>query len=61
MISGLVTHAADGGQGLEARIDIDISGSSLIFQTLTVVVDTGYTGALSLPETIADDLGLHST
>lgn len=61
MISGLVTDAADGGQGLEARVDIDISGSSLIFQTLTVVVDTGYTGALSLPEAVADGLGLHST
>lgn len=61
MIRGWVTHAVDGGQGLEARIDIDIAGSSSIFQTLAVVVDTGYTGALSLPETIAHELGLRST
>ena len=61
MVKGRVTHPTDGGQGLEARIDIDIAGSNFIFQTLAVVVDTGYTGALSLPEPIAHDLGLRST
>ena len=61
MISGRVISVADGGPGLEARVDIGIAGSNSIFQTVAVVVDTGYSGALTLPEPIAHDLGLRST
>ena len=61
MIRGHVMPAMGGDTGLEAHVDIDIVGSNLIFQTLAVVVDTGYTGALTLPEPIAHGLGLRST
>ena len=61
MIRGRVIPVADGGPGLEARIDIGIAGSNSIFQTVAVVVDTGYSGALTLPEPIAHELGLRST
>ena len=61
MISGRVIPVADGGSGLEARVDIGIAGSNSIFQTVAVVVDTGYSGALTLPEPIAHELGLRST
>ena len=61
MISGRVIPVADGGPGLEARVDIGIAGSNSIFQTVAVVVDTGYSGALTLPEPIAHELGLRST
>ena len=61
MIRGQVIPAMDGGSGLEARVEIDIAGGNLIFQTVDVVVDTGYTGALTLPDAIAHELGLRST
>ena len=61
MISGRVIPVADGGLGLEARVDIGIAGSNSIFQTVAVVVDTGYSGALTLPELVARELGLRST
>ena len=58
MIRGEVRPARDDGTGLEARISVDIVGITQIYQTLEVVVDTGYTGWMSLPETIIDDIGL---
>ncbi len=61
MISGRVIPVADDGSGLEARVDVGIAGSNSIFQTVAVVVDTGYSGALTLPELIAHELGLRST
>ncbi len=61
MISGRVIPVGVGGSGLEARLDIGIAGSNSIFQTVGVVVDTGYSGALTLPEPIAHELGLRST
>ena len=58
MIRGLVRPARDDGTGLEARITVPIVGVNRIFQTLEVVVDTGYTGWMSLPESIINDIGL---
>ena len=61
MIRGQVRPAQDYEGGLEARVGVDILGANLVFQDLEVVVDTGFTGACSLPEPIAQELGLHST
>ena len=58
MISGQVRPARDDGTGLEARITIHVVGVSRVFQALEVVVDTGYTGWMSLPESIINDIGL---
>lgn len=58
MIRGEVKRARDDGTGLEARISVDIVGIARIFRTLEVVVDTGYTGWMSLPEPIINDIGL---
>ncbi|MDE2785759.1 MAG: clan AA aspartic protease [Chloroflexota bacterium] len=58
MIRGEVRPARDDGTGLEARIPVDIVGITRIFRTLEVVVDTGYTGWMSLPEPIINDVGL---
>lgn len=58
MIRGMVRPARDGGAGLEARIAVDIVNSIGVFQSLETVVDTGFTGAVSLPEPIVFDLGL---
>lgn len=61
MIRGRVTSARNDGSGLEARVAVDIAAVNLIYQSLEVVVDTGFTGALTLPEPIAQELGLRST
>ena len=58
MIRGEVSPARNDGTGLEARISVDIVGITQIYQTLEVVVDTGYTGWMSLPEPIINDIGL---
>ncbi len=58
MIRGTVRPAQDDGPGLEARIVIDIVGSSGIFQPVEVVVDTGFAGWMSLPARIVFELGL---
>lgn len=58
MIRGQVTSAQDDGAGLEARIPIDIVNSIGVFQTLEAVVDTGFAGALSLPESSVAELSL---
>ena len=60
MIRGRVSPARDDDRALEARISIDIAGANWIFQTLEVVVDTGFTGALALPDPIIRLLGLQS-
>ncbi len=57
MIRGQVRSRV-GGTVLEARVRIDIAGANLIFQTLEVVVDTGFTGSLALPQSIVHELGL---
>ena len=58
MINGQVSAARDDGTGLEPRVPLNILGSDGAFRTLAVVVDTGFTGTLTLPEAIASDLGL---
>ena len=60
MIRGRVTRAEGEGTGLEARVPVDIVDAIGVFRTLEVVVDTGFTGAFTLPERIAEDLGLQS-
>ena len=59
MIRGQVRSAGDDGAGLEARIPIGIVNSIGVFQTLEAVVDTGFTGAMSLPDPIVFELGLN--
>ena len=58
MIRGTVGPARADGTGLEARIPIDISTANGFFHTLEAVVDTGFTGWLSLPESVIQELGL---
>ena len=60
MISGVV--AVRGREDplvyLEPRIEIGIAGSNGIFRTLSVVVDTGFTGWVTLPPDLIHELGL---
>ena len=58
MIRGQVIAARDDGSGLEPRVPLDILGGDGAFRSLSAVVDTGFTGALTLPEPIVSDLGL---
>ncbi len=58
MIRGAVAAGDDDDAGLEARIPVDIVGSSGVFQTIEAVLDTGFTGAMSLPEPIIFELNL---
>ena len=58
MIRGQVIAARDGGTGLEPRVPLDILGSDGAFRSVSAVVDTGFTGALTLPESLVSDLGL---
>lgn len=57
MVNGQVEPAREDGTGLEARITVNIVGANLAFQALEVVVDTGYTGWMSLPESIINEIG----
>ena len=50
MIRGTVGPARADGTGLEAWIPLEVSAASGAFHSLEVVVDTGFTGWLSLPE-----------
>ena len=58
MIRGQVIAARDDGTGLEPRVPLDILGSDGAFRSLNAVVDTGFTGMLTLPESVVSDLGL---
>ena len=58
MIRGQVIAARDDGTGLEPRVPLDILGSDGAFRSLDAVVDTGFTGMLTLPESVVSDLGL---
>ena len=62
MIEGRVaaTHAPDGTVMLEPRVSIQISGRDRVFYTEEVVVDTGFTGYLTLPESVIKRLNLIS-
>ncbi len=59
MINGQVYLRPDGSR-LEARITIDIAGDDRLFRSVEAIIDTGFTGALSLPESAAHELGLRS-
>lgn len=59
MIKGQVYLRPDGSR-LEARITIDIAGDDRLFRSVEAIIDTGFTGALSLPESAAHELGLRS-
>ena len=52
------TRTPDGTAFLEARVNIDIAGSNRDFRSIEVVVDTGFTGFLTLPESVIDEIGL---
>ena len=54
------TQAPDGTAFLEARVNIDItgSGSDRDFRSIEVVVDTGFTSFLTLPESVIGQIGL---
>lgn len=43
---------------LEPRIELGVAGSDGVFRTLSVVVDTGFTGWLTLPPELIRELGL---
>ena len=62
MIRGRVSanRASDGTTALEALIEIGVAGRSRIFQTMEVVVDTGFTGWLTLPGDAIGQIGLVS-
>ena len=56
MIEGRVS--SDGAAGLQAWVTIEVAGSDEVFRTTDVVVDTGFTGWLTLPETVIERMGL---
>ena len=60
MISGEVVVSGRDGDlvYLEPRIEVDIAGRDGVFKTLSVVVDTGFTGWLTLPLDLIRELGL---
>jgi len=59
MIKGQV-HLRQDGSRLEARVTIDIAGDDRLFRSVEAIIDTGFTGALSLPESAVHELGLRS-
>lgn len=50
--------SSDGTAALEARVTIDIAGNDRVFQAVDVVVDTGFTGWMTLPASIISQIGL---
>jgi clan AA aspartic protease len=53
MMTGIVTA------GLQAKLDIEVLGSSGTAHTVEMVIDTGFDGELVLPRTIIAVLGLN--
>lgn len=60
MIIGQVVAAGQeaGVVALEPRVKIGIAGTDRVFHTEEAVVDTGFTGWLTLPQTLIARLGL---
>ena len=60
MIEGTVIaqETEDNSIRLEPHITIEVAGVDRVFQSENVVVDTGFTGALTLPESAIAQLGL---
>ena len=56
MIRGRVERNADGG--LEPWLSVPIEGANGDLQQFDVIIDTGFTGWLMLPETVINQLGL---
>ena len=61
MISGRVRPSRADGSGLEARVEIAILDDSGISRPLEAVVDTGFTGWLTVPPHLASEFGLVPT
>ena len=59
MIRGRVSPARDDDRALEARISISIAGTDWMFQALEVVVDTGFTGWMTVPPSTVGSIGVH--
>ncbi len=47
--------------GLEARVSVGIVAVNQTMQILEAVVDTGFEGAITLPDHVAREMGLHTT
>ena len=62
MISGRVSanRASDGTTALEALVEVGVAGRSRVFQSMEVVVDTGFTGWLTMPGDVIGQIGLVS-
>ena len=58
MIEGQVSQSRADGSGLEAWVEIAIADEAGILRPLEAVVDTGFTGWLTVPSNIMSDLGL---
>lgn len=56
MIKGRVS--SDGAAGLQAWVTIEVGGSDEVFRSTNVVVDTGFTGWLTLPGSVIEQMGL---
>ena len=56
MIKGQVL--SDGAAGLQAWVTIEVAGSDEAFRSTEVVVDTGFTGWLTLPGTVIEQMRL---
>jgi clan AA aspartic protease len=52
MIAGIVTP------GLEAVVNVDIHGSNARLETLSAVIDTGFSGFITLPPDLIAQMGL---
>lgn len=53
-----VSGVEDGITYLEARITVNVAGRNTNFRTETAIIDTGFNGWLSLPESTIKELGL---
>ena len=56
MIEGQVS--SDGAAGLQAWVTIEVAGSDEVFRPTDVIVDTGFTGWLTLPGTVIEQMRL---
>ena len=56
MIKGQVS--SDGAAGLQAWVMIEVAGSDEVFRSTDVIVDTGFTGWLTLPGTVIEQMRL---
>ena len=50
--------SSDGAAGLQAWVTIEVAGSDEVFRPTDVIVDTGFTGWLTLPGTVIEQMRL---